>query len=78
MSAWRSFPQKHLPVHELPAEFREVKGPLDPPRVEYSRLVDIQDMLDAFISKDMQRSLLVTMLAERMYLVREADPSHRA
>jgi hypothetical protein len=78
MSAWRSFPQKHLPVHELPAEFREAKGLVDPPHAEYSRLADLQNVVDAFISKDMQRALFLTMLAEKMYIPREADPSHRA
>jgi hypothetical protein len=78
MSAWREFPKKHVPVHDLPAEFRDVKGLMDPPHAEYSRLVDLQEMIDAFVSKDMQRTLLVKMLADKMNLVREAEPSHRA
>ena len=51
---------------------------IDPPHAEYSRLVELQDMVDSFISKDMQRALLVTMLAEKMNLVRETDSSHIA
>jgi hypothetical protein len=78
MSAWREFPKKQVPVHDLPAEFRDVKGLMDPPHAEYSRLVDLQEMIDAFVSKDMQRTLLVKMLADKMNLVREAEPSHRA
>jgi hypothetical protein len=78
MSAWRAFPKKHTPFHDLPSEFREVKGVIDPPHAEYSRLVELQDMVDSFISKDMQRALLVAMLAEKMNLVRETDSSHIA
>ena len=78
MSAWREFPKKHVPVHDLPAEFRDVKGLMDPPHAEYSRLVDLQEIVDAFVSKDMQRTLLVKLLADKMNLVREAEPSHRA
>lgn len=78
MAAWRSFPKKHMPVHELPAEFRDVKGLMDAPHAEYSRLVHVQDMIDAFISKDLQRTLLVAVLAQKMNIVREAEPSHRA
>ena len=78
MSAWRSFPQKHLLVDELPAQFREVMGLDDPPHAEYSRLVDLHSVVDALISKDMQRTLLVTMLAEKMNIPRGADPACRA
>jgi hypothetical protein len=69
MAAWRSFPKKRVPVHELPAEFRDVKGLMDAPHAKYSRLVHVQHMIDAFISKDLQRTLLVAVLAQKMNIV---------
>jgi hypothetical protein len=78
MSAWRSFKNKELLWEHLPAEFREVKGPADPPFAEYSEFVDIEDMLDAQFSLDMQRTLLAQCLAETLPIAREIEPRHRA
>jgi hypothetical protein len=78
MSAWRSFPKKRLSKDDLPAEFREVKGLADPPLAEYSHLVEMQDMLDAYISPEMQRTLCIVMLAQQLSIARQLDPRHRA
>jgi hypothetical protein len=77
MSAWRSYPKKHLSWHDLPAEFRDVKGPADPPHAEYSVLVEIQDMVDAYISPEMQRTQYILMLVEKMSIARQLEPPHR-
>jgi hypothetical protein len=78
MSAWRSFKDKTLLWEDLPAEFREVKGPADPPFAEYSDFVDIEDMLDTQFSLEMQRTLFVQCLAETLRIAREVEPRHRA
>ncbi len=78
MSAWRSFKNKESSWEGLPAEFREVKGPADPPFAEYSDFVDIEDMLDAHFSLEMQRTLLAQCLAETLRIAREVEPHHRA
>ena len=77
MRAWRSFADKHLPVDQLPAEFRTVKGPSDPPQAEYSFLCRIQEMADSFIPQEMQRTMFSLMLAEKLASSRQLSPSHR-
>ena len=77
MSSWRSFSKKHISWHELPAEFQNVKGPADPPHAEYSNLVEIQDMVDAFISPEMQRTHYIMLLAEKLTIARQLEPAHR-
>ncbi len=77
MSSWRSFSKKHIPWHDLPAEFQNVKGPADPPHAEYSNLVEIQDMVDAFISPEMQRTHYIMLLAEKLTIARQLEPAHR-
>jgi hypothetical protein len=77
MSVWRLFPKKNLSWHDLPAEFRNVKGLSDPPHAEYSNLVEIQDMVDAFISPEMQRTHYIVLLAEKLTIARQLEPAHR-
>jgi hypothetical protein len=78
MSTWRSFPKKHLSWNDLPAEFRDMKGLADPPHAEYSHLVEMQEMVDAYISPEMQRTLCIVMLAEKLAIARQLEPPHRA
>jgi hypothetical protein len=77
MSAWRSFQDKQTQWKDLPAEFREVKGPADPPFVEYSQYVDIEEIIDDQFSMDMQRTLFVQLLAEDLHIARQFKPHHR-
>ncbi len=76
MSVWRAFSNKHLPVEELPQEFVEVKGAMDAPHAEYERLCRIQEMADAYIPADMQRTMFVMMLSEKMGQNQTLKPSH--
>ena len=76
MSAWRSFKDKETPLEDLPAAFREVKGHADPPFAEYSELVDIEEIMHAHFSTDMQRSLFVQLLAEDLSIARQLEPHH--
>jgi hypothetical protein len=78
MTVWRSFSDKDLPYEELPLEFRSVLGPLDPPHAEYSHLVQIKEFADAFMSPNMQQTLFVLLLSEKLQIARQLDPSHRA
>ena len=78
MSAWRSFKDKETPLEDLPAAFREVKGPADPPFAEYSELVDIEAIVDTHFSMDMQRTLFAQLLAENLSIARQLEPRHRA
>lgn len=77
MEAWRLFADKHLPVNELPTEFRTVKGPSDPPQAEYSTLCRIQEMADSLIPAQMQRTMFALMLAEKLAVVQQPSLSHR-
>jgi hypothetical protein len=77
MTAWHTFPEKHLPSDQLPAQFVQVKGALDPPHAEYERLCCIQEIADAFIPAEMQRTMFAMMLSERMGQARPLKPSHR-
>jgi hypothetical protein len=76
MASWRSFPSKHLPFDQLPVEFRNVKGPADPPHAEYSHLVFVQDLINAHIPKEQQNTMLAVLIAEKMD-VRPLEPSQR-
>ena len=78
MSIWRSFLKKHLPWSDVPAEFCEVKGPADPPHAEYSHLVELQELVDSYLSVESQRTLCMMMLAERLAVARQVDTTHRA
>jgi hypothetical protein len=78
MSAWQSFKDKEMSLEDLPAAFREIKGHADPPFAEYSELADIEEMMDAHFSMDMQRTLLSQLLAENMSIARHLEPHHRA
>jgi hypothetical protein len=77
MNAWRSFGDKHLSPEHLPAEFRVMKGPSDPPQAEYSYLVQMQDLADSFIPRDLQRTMFVVMLAEKLVSARMMAPAHK-
>jgi hypothetical protein len=77
MTAWRAFSHKNLPLDQLPAQFVEVKGASDAPHAEYERLCRIQEMADAFIPADMQRTMFILMLSEKMGQTKPLKPSHR-
>ncbi len=77
MTAWRAFPHKKLPSDQLPAQFVEVKGAMDAPHAEYERLCRIQEMADAFIPADMQRTMFILLLSEKMGQTKPLKPSHR-
>ncbi len=77
MTAWHAFAEKQLPSDQLPAQFVQVMGALDPPLAEYERLSRIQEMADAFIPADMQRTMFAMMLSERMGQAQPLKPSHR-
>jgi hypothetical protein len=77
MAAWRSFPDKHLPTDKLPEAFVDVQGAFNPPHAEYEHLCRIQQMADAFIPADMQRTMFAMMLSEKMGQIRPMMmPSH--
>ncbi len=78
MSARRSFKDQETSLEDLPAAFREVKGPADPPFAEYSELVDVEEIMDAHFSMDMQRTLFAQLLAENLPIARQLEPHHRA
>ena len=78
MSVWRSFQDKQTPWEDLPAQFREVKGPADPPYAVYSQYVDIEELMDNQFSIDMQRTLFAQLLAEDLPIARQFEPRHRA
>jgi hypothetical protein len=77
VSSWRSFSGKHLPFDQLPLEFRVVKGPTDPPHAEYSHLARVQDLINAFIPKEMQNTMLAILIAEKCSHDRQLEPLHR-
>jgi hypothetical protein len=77
MSVWRLYKEKMTPIEDLPAEFGEVKGPADAPFAEYSDYVDLEDMLNAQLSPEMQRTLFVQLFAEQLNIAREIEPRHR-
>jgi hypothetical protein len=77
MASWRSFSAKRLDLKKLPSEFRIAKGPTDPPHAEYSHLVRIQDLINAYIPKDLQNTLLAVIIAEKFTHARQLDPAHR-
>ncbi len=77
MHAWRSFADKHLPLDQLPEEFRNVKGPSDPPQAEYSALCRFQEMADSLIPAEMQRTMLIVLLAKDLGVGWQLSPSHR-
>jgi hypothetical protein len=66
IAAWRKFPDKHLPSDQLPREFVNLKGLSDAPVSSYDRLYHIQELVDAFIPAEMQRTMLAVMLSELM------------
>jgi hypothetical protein len=78
MTTWRSFNDKETSLEDLPAAFREVKGHADPPFAEYSELVDIEGIMDAHFSMDMQRTLFAQLLAEDLPIARQLEPHHKA
>ena len=64
ISAWRAFPDKHLPSDRLPKQFVDVKGLSDAPKATYDHLCSIQDTMDAFIPADLQRTMCAVMLSK--------------
>ncbi len=77
MHAWRNFGNKQLSPEQLPANFRVVKGLSDPPQAEYSHLVQLQDLIDAYVPQDMQRTMFAVMLSEKLVAGRMIAPAHR-
>ena len=77
MANWRAFPNKHLPASQLPKEFIDVKGPLDPPLTEYDHLCRIQEIADALIPAEMQRTMFAVMLSTIMRQPRQLTPAHK-
>lgn len=77
MDSWRGFGDKRLPPEQLPANFRIAKGFSDPPHAEYSHLVKLQDLADAYIPQVMQRTMFAVMLAEKVVAARMISPAHR-
>jgi hypothetical protein len=78
MDQWNAFSNKELSDDKLPETFSKMLGPLDPPHAEYSHLVKLREFTDSFISPQIQQTLFVVMLAEKMNIARELDPPHRA
>jgi hypothetical protein len=66
MAAWRVFPNKHLPSHQLPQEFTNLKGLHDAPVSACERLSRIRETADALIPAEMQRTMFALMLSEIM------------
>ena len=77
MTAWHAFARKDLPSDQLPPHFIEVKGQVDAPHAEYERMCRIQEMADAFIPADMQRTMFAMMLSEKMGQTGSMKQSHR-
>jgi len=77
MTAWRAFPDKHLPPDQLPEAFCEIKGYLDAPHAEYEHLCRIQELADSYIPAEMQRTMFALMLSEKMSQDRPLKPPHR-
>ncbi len=77
MSSWRSFLGKRPDFEHLPAEYRITQGPTDPPHAEYSHLVRVQELIDAYIPKELQTTMLAVLVAEKCTHARQLEPSHR-
>ena len=77
MTAWRDFPDKHLPPVMLPKEFVDIKGHLDAPLSAYDNLSRIQETADALIPAEMQRTMFAVMLSEMMCQPEQRTPAHR-
>ncbi len=77
MAAWRAFPEKHLPLDQLPKEFVDLKGPSDAPHAAYERLCMIQEEMDALIPAEMQRTMCALMLSQLMKQPEQQIPAHK-
>ncbi len=75
---WNSFSKKHLPIEQLPQEFRNVLGLSDPPHAEYSHLTQLKEFADAYMTPSIQQTLFLVLLAEKMNVVHHLEPPHRA
>jgi hypothetical protein len=65
-------------TNDLPAEFREVKGDMDPPHAEYSHQANILHMLDDALPPNMHRVLMSHMFSHFMMMARtDLTPSER-
>ena len=79
MSDWQKILKKNKLSQErlrVVSTFR-TQGLHDPPHSEYSHLVEIQNMIDALIPPDMQRTMFTFMLSEKLTIARELDPTNR-
>ena len=74
---WKRWPKKQLPFNELPREFRDVKGAVDPPHAEYSHLFEVSQILEATTSPQMQKTMLAWFVAQRMGCLNEISPKHQ-
>ena len=76
MTTWRVFPDKHLPLDQLPKEFVDVKGLSDAPLSAYERFCRIQETADAFIPAEVQRTMFAVMLSGMMSQPQQASRAH--
>jgi hypothetical protein len=77
MAAWSTFPDKFLPQEQLPKRFVDVKGQLDAPLSVYDSLCRIQEVADAFIPAEMQRTMFAVLLSEIMIQPQQRNRAHR-
>ena len=78
MAHWSSFSGQDCDYEDLPQEFRNVLGDMDPPHAEYSHLCELQKFADHYITPKMQRTMFIMMLSEKMSVARHVEPPHRA
>jgi hypothetical protein len=77
IKVWKRWPRKHLPFFELPQEFREVKGPSDPPHAAYSHLHDIMHVVQSVASPEIRETMLALFISQRMGSSQQLSPKHR-
>jgi hypothetical protein len=77
ITAWRAFPQKQLPPNQIPKEFFEVKGRMDAPLSVHDNFCRIQEVADAFIPPEMQRTMFAVMLSEMLIQPEQQNPAHK-
>ena len=78
MAPWNSFSGQDCDYEDLPQEFRNVLGDMDPPHAEYSHLCELQKFADHYFAPKMQRTMFIMMLSEKMSVARHVEPPHRA
>ena len=66
IATWHVFPDKYLPSDKLPKDFVDVKGLLDAPQAVYNHLYRIEEVVDALVPVDLQRTMCAVMLSKFM------------